>query len=178
VLSVEYTGEIADYDTRILTLSLLKGFFDRVSDDPVSFVNAPQVARERGIEVRESSSSTSHDFVNLITVRAGDRAIAGTLSGLHGDPRIVLVDDHKVDVPPARHMLIVRNEDVPGVIGVVGTVLGEAGVNIADMDVGQTADGTAAMMVLATGEAVGEDVLERLLGAGPIRSVHPISLRA
>ncbi len=177
-ISVEYTGEIADYDTRILTLSLLKGFFDRVSDDPVSFVNAPQLAKERGIEVRESSTSTSHDFVNLITVRAGSRAIAGTLTGLRGDPRIVMVDDHKVDVPPARHMLIVRNEDVPGVIGVVGTVLGESGVNIADMDVGQTADGTAALMVLATSVPADDDVLDRLRAADSIRSVHAISLSA
>ena len=87
--------------------------------------------------------------MNLITLRGGDHAMAGTLTGLQAKPRIVMVDDHAVDVPPADHMLVVRNDDSPGVIGLVGTVLGEAGVNIADMDVGQSPDGVAALMVLA-----------------------------
>jgi D-3-phosphoglycerate dehydrogenase / 2-oxoglutarate reductase len=76
--------------------------------------------------------------VNLITMRGGDHAIAGTLTGRRGEPRIVMVDDHTADVPPAAHMLVVRNDDRPGMIGLVGTVLGDAGVNIADMDVGRS----------------------------------------
>ena len=118
VLEIGYEGQLADSDTRILTLSVLKGVFGRVSEEPVSYVNAPRLAEERGIEVRESSSSTSRDYVNLVTIRGGDHSIGGTLVGLRGEPRIVMVDDHSVDVPPAEHMLVVRNDDVPGMIAV------------------------------------------------------------
>ena len=83
-LEIEYQGQLADYDTRILTLSLLKGFFGRISDEPVSYVNAPQLAEERGIAVRESKTTTAHDYVNLITVRGGEHALAGTLVGPAG----------------------------------------------------------------------------------------------
>ena len=176
ILTVEFQGQLADYDTRILTLSLLKGYFGRVSDEPVSYVNAPKVAEERGISVRESKTTTAHDYVNLITVRAAGHALAGTLVGLRGEPRIVMVDDHLVDVPPAKHMMIVRNDDRPGVIGLVGNVLGEAGLNIADMDVGQSPDGVAALMVISTTQPVPADVLERLRAEELIISAHAINL--
>lgn len=175
-LEVEYQGQIADYDTRILTLSLLKGYFGRVSDEPVSFVNAPQLAAEHGIEVRETATSTAQNFVNLITLRCGDHSLAGTLTGLRGEPRLVMVDEHSVDVPPAAHMLVIRNDDRPGMIGLVGTVLGEAGVNIADMDVGVAPSGASAMMLLATSESVDEAVLARLRSADGITSVHAVDL--
>src|SRR5690606_24474266 len=116
-LRLEYQGELADYDTRILTLSILKGYFGAIADEPVSYVNAPQLAKERGIEVRETRSSTAQDYVNLITIRGGDSAIGGTLVGLSGQPRLTMLDDHTVDVPPADHMLVIRNVDEPGVIG-------------------------------------------------------------
>ena len=139
-------------------LSVLKGVFGKVSEEPVSYVNAPRLAEERGIEVRESSSSTSRDYVNLVTIRGGDHAIGGTLVGLRGEPRIVMVDDHSVDVPPADHMLVVRNDDVPGMIAAVTGVVGEAGVNIDDMHLGRSEEGRAALMMLATDDAVSDDV--------------------
>ncbi len=175
-LEIEYQGAIAEYDTRILTLSLLKGYFGRVSDEPVSYVNAPKLAAEQGVAIRETTTTTAQDYVNLITVRAGDHAVAGTLSGLRGEPRIVMVDDHTVDVPPARHMLIVRNDDRPGVIGIVGSALGAAGVNIADMDVGQSPDGVAALMVLATAQPTPVEVQDQLRAEPGITSVHAIDL--
>ena len=85
-LEVEYQGQIAEYDTRILTLSLLKGFFSITSGEPVSYVNAPQVADEHGLEVRPTSTTTARDYVNLITVRLGEHSVAGTLQGLHAVP--------------------------------------------------------------------------------------------
>lgn len=173
-LQVSYEGEIGGYDTRILTLSLLKGFFGRLSDDPVSYVNAPKMAEERGIDVTESATTTAHNFVNLITVRGGEHSIAGTLVGLDGEARLVLVDDHRVDVPPANHMLVVRNDDRPGMIGRVGTIVGEAGLNIADMDVGQAPSGASAMMVLSTTEAVPASVCEQLRAVEGIVSVDAI----
>ncbi len=157
-LEVGYQGQLADSDTRILTLSVLKGVFGRVSDEPVSYVNAPRLAEERGVEVRESSSATSHEYINLITLRGGDHAIGGTLVGLRGEARIVMVDDHSVDVPPADHMLVVRNDDVPGMIAAVTGVLGDAGINIDDMHLGRSPEGAAALMILATDVEAPDDV--------------------
>ncbi len=173
-LEVSYEGEIGGYDTRILTLSLLKGFFGRISDDPVSYVNAPKMAEERGITVTETTTTTAHNFVNLITIRGGAHSLAGTLMGLDGEARLVMVDDHRVDVPPANHMLVVRNDDRPGMIGLVGTIVGEAGLNIADMDVGQAPNGASAMMVLSITGAVPAEVCERLRAIDGVVSVDAI----
>jgi D-3-phosphoglycerate dehydrogenase len=174
-LEIEYHGQLADYDTRILTLSVLKGVFAGVSDEPVSYVNAPQIAAERGVEVRDSSTSTTQDYVNLVTVRGGEHAIAGTLVGLKGDPRIVMIDDLSVDLPPARNMLIVRNDDVPGMIATVTAALRDAGINIGDMHLGHSPEGAAAMQVLATSEPVSAEVVENLRQADGIVSVHAIA---
>ncbi|MEY2460975.1 MAG: D-3-phosphoglycerate dehydrogenase / 2-oxoglutarate reductase [Acidimicrobiaceae bacterium] len=173
-LDVEYHGQLADYDTRILTLSVLKGVFGGVSEEPVSYVNAPQIAAERGVEVRESSTSATQDYVNLITVRGGDHAIAGTLVGLKGDPRIVMIDDLNVDLPPARYMLVVRNDDVPGMIATVTSALAAGSINIGDMHLGHSPAGAAAMQVLATNEPVPSEVVEALRRADGIVSVHAI----
>jgi D-3-phosphoglycerate dehydrogenase / 2-oxoglutarate reductase len=158
VLEIGYEGQLAESDTRILTLSVLKGVFGRVSEEPVSYVNAPRLAEERGVEVRESSTSTSHEYVNLLTIRGGGHAIGGTLVGLRGQARLVMLDDHSVDVPPADHMLVVRNDDVPGMIAAVTGVVGEAGVNIDDMHLGRSEEGKAALMILATDGPVPDDV--------------------
>lgn len=175
VLDLEYQGGIADYDTRILTLSALKGLFTAGgTDDPVSYVNAPQIAAERGLEVRESKTSTAHDYVNLVTLRGGDHAIAGTLSGIRGEPRIVMVDDHDVDVPFARTMVFVRNDDRPGMVGLIGTVLGETGVNISDMALGRSRHGSTAVMVLAIDQRLPPEAHERLNSAPGILAVHSV----
>ena len=173
-LEICYEGDLADYDTRILTLSVLRGLFGGLSDEPVTYVNAPQLAKDHGVDVREVSCSTPVDYVNLVTLRAGEHALAGTITGRRGDPRIVMVDDHMTDVPPAAHMLVVRNDDRPGMIGVVGTLLGEAGINIADMDVGRAAEAGSALMVIATTEPTPADLLERLRAVPGIVSVHPL----
>lgn len=174
VLEVEYAGQLADYDTRILTLAVLKGTFDSVTDEPVSYVNAPRLAADRGVEVRETSTATVHDYVNLITIRGGDHAIAGTLVGLRAEPRIVMLDDHTVDVPPAKHMLVVRNEDRPGMIAFTAAVLARAGVNIDDMHLGRSDRGEAALQVLATDVAVPPEVQAEILAGEGIVSVHAL----
>ncbi len=175
VIDITYAGEIADYDTRILTLSVLKGAFGRVSEEPVSFVNAPMLAKERGVEVRDTSSSTSHDYVNLITISGGHHAIGGSIVGARGEPAIVKIDDHTVDVPPADHMLVVRNDDRPGMIAVVAQTLADAGINIDDMHLGRsTTSGDASLMVLATSPAVPREVADALRATDGIESVHVI----
>jgi D-3-phosphoglycerate dehydrogenase len=175
-LDVEYQGGLADYDVSMLTLSLLKGMLGAASDEPVSFVNAPQLAKERGMTVREAKTSTAQDYVNLIVVRSAEHALAGTLFGLGGEPRVVMVDDHATEVPLSRHMLIVRNDDRPGMIGVVGGLLGDAGVNVADFRVGRSDTGAAAMMVLAVDDALTPEVIDRLRAADGIVSAHDIAL--
>ncbi|HVJ98755.1 MAG TPA: NAD(P)-dependent oxidoreductase [Acidimicrobiia bacterium] len=176
-IEVEYEGDLADYDCRVLTLSVLKGVLAPVVDEPVSFVNAPQLAELRGIAVRETKSSDARDYVNLIVVR-GDQGteVAATLFGKQQAPRIVSIDGHSVDMPPARHMLVVHNDDSPGVIGRVGTALGDAGVNISNMDVGQKASGEAALMVIATGEAVPTSLVEQVAQLAGVQSARAIDL--
>ena len=174
-LGVEYQGQLADYDTRILTLAVLKGLLGAGSEEPVSYVNAPQLAAERGVEVKETKTSAAHDYVNLITLRGGDHALAGSLFGLRAEARLVMVDDHTVDIPPARHMLVVRNEDRPGLIGLVGTTLGRAGVNVSDMDVGRSPSGEAALMVLSTDHPVPAPVLDELRSSPGVLHVATVS---
>ena len=137
---------------------MLKGFFG-ARQRRAGLLRQRAAARRGAAASRcaRPTTTTAHDYVNLITLRGGGHAIAGTLVGLKGEPRIVMVDDHTVDVPPAKHMLVVRNDDRPGMIGHVGSVLGEAGMNIADMAVGRSPEGV--------GRADGRVDL----GAGPTR---------
>ncbi|MEN3272402.1 MAG: D-3-phosphoglycerate dehydrogenase / 2-oxoglutarate reductase, partial [Actinomycetota bacterium] len=99
-IEVEYLGGLADHDTRILTLSVLKGVFGGMTEEPVSYVNAPQIAEQRGVEVREARSTSAQDYLNVITIRGGDHAVGGTLSGARNEARIVMLDEHTVEVPP------------------------------------------------------------------------------
>ncbi len=175
VLEIRTEGEIAGYDTRIIELAVLKGFFGAISDEPVTYVNAPQLAKESGVEIREVNSSTSANYVNLLTISGGGHSISGTLSGTRSEQRIVNIDDIPFDVPPADHMVVVANDDRPGVIGTVGTLLGNAGVNIADMDVSRVeGSGTAAMLIAPTA-VVPDDVLDALRGAPGILSVTSLT---
>jgi D-3-phosphoglycerate dehydrogenase / 2-oxoglutarate reductase len=175
VLEIEYAGQLADYDTRILTLSVLKGVFGRVTDEPVSYVNAPRIASERGVEVRDTSTATAHDYINLVTIRGGDHAIAGTLVGLRAEPRIVMLDGHTTDLPPAKNMLVVRNDDRPGMIAFVAGVLADAGVNIDDMHLGRSDRGEAAVQVIATDVAVPPEVRDAIRAGDGVVSVHVLS---
>ncbi len=168
-------GEIGAHDTRIVGLAVLKGLFSRVSSDPVTYVNAPQRAKDHGLELREVSSTTSEDYVNLVTVRGGGHSISGTLHWRRGEQRIVLVDGHTFDVPPVDHMVMITNDDRPGVIGTVGTLLGDAGINIADMDVGRSDTTGQAVMLIAPTSVVEPAVLDALRAAPGIVNVVVLS---
>jgi D-3-phosphoglycerate dehydrogenase len=177
-IEISYNGDLAGAGTGILTLSILKGLFGSTSDEPVSYVNAPALAASRGLSIEETSTITSHDYVNLITIRSGDHSVSGTLTGvgLRVEPRVVNVDDHAVEVPPAEHMLVVRNDDRPGMIGVVGQQLGEAGLSISSMAVGPNQDRVTALMVLSLDQPVPEGVLEKLASSEGILELHRINL--
>jgi D-3-phosphoglycerate dehydrogenase len=175
-LEISTEGEIAGYDTRILDLAVLKGFFGAISDEPVTYVNAPQLAQRHGVEVRDVSCATSADYVNLLTLRGGGHSMSGTLSGPRSDQRIVSIDDTPFDVPPVDHMVIIQNDDRPGVIGTVGTLLGDAGVNISDMDVSRVDGSGTAVMLIAPTAPVPPDTLEALRAAPGILGVTALSV--
>jgi D-3-phosphoglycerate dehydrogenase len=123
------------------------------------------------VDVRETKSSTATDFVNLVSVRGDGRSVSGAIVGRRGAQRIVEIDEHTFDVPPAPYMLMVTNDDRPGVIGTVGTLLGDAGVNIDDMDVGRTNEPGTAVMLIAPSAPVPADVVAALRTAPGITRV-------
>ncbi len=175
-IDIEFAGEIGGYDNKITELSVVKGLLKAISDSPVTYVNALDIAKDRGIKVRSITTTTTTDYVNVIAIRGGDHAIAGTLAGLKSEPRIVMVDENHVDLPPTEHMLVVRNDDRPGVIGRVGTILGEADVNIDDMNVGRGDYEMGALMVISTSVPVPPPVIDRLRAADGVDDVYAIDL--
>ena len=174
LLEVECQGALAGEDTRILTLSVLRGVFAAGTEEPVSYVNAPLLATQRGLEVRESSMTTAGDYSSQVTLRGGGHAASGTLSRA-GSERIVMVDDHAVELPFAPNLLVVRNDDRPGMIGLVGAAVGDAGVSITNMAVGQTAGGGTALMLLSTDRPVPSEVLGLLRAAAGILDLHYVA---
>ncbi|MGH2656463.1 MAG: phosphoglycerate dehydrogenase [Actinomycetota bacterium] len=179
-LAVDYVGRVAEADTRVLTLAAVKGALTGVVHEPVSYVNAPTIARERGLEVSERRSPESQDYVNLVVVRAsteaGDVAVGGTLVGPRNAERLVRVYDFDIDIAPAEHMVFFRYEDRPGVIGAVGTILGEAGINIASMEVGRKEAGGLALMCLTVDSPIPPEVLDRIVEAVGMKSARQVTL--
>jgi D-3-phosphoglycerate dehydrogenase / 2-oxoglutarate reductase len=152
-LRLTYFGALAQYDTRLLTVAALNGAFQGRSDQPVNYVNAPVIAAERGVEVREERSRSARDYTNLVRVEAvfdGEALrVAGTTIG--NDDRLWLVSalGFELDIELSPLLVVFRYDDVPGVIGKVGSYFGEAGVNIANMAVSRTRQGGQALMVLS-----------------------------
>jgi D-3-phosphoglycerate dehydrogenase / 2-oxoglutarate reductase len=179
-LAAEYFGEVAAHDTGVLTLAALKGALTGVVDEPVSYVNASLIARDRGLGVSEKRSPVSRDYVNLILLRAetdaGEVTVGGTLLGKRDDERLVRVYEFDIDMAPAEYMAFFRYEDRPGVIGKVGSILGEAGVNIASMEVGRREAGGLALMGLTVDSPIPEEALEQIVEAVGTKSARSIVL--
>jgi D-3-phosphoglycerate dehydrogenase / 2-oxoglutarate reductase len=174
-LAVTFAGQIADYDTRILRLAVLKGLLGAVHSEQVTYVNAPQLAEERAMVVTESKTSLSLDYRSKIELRTNcGHSLAGTIAGLRMEPRIVMVDDHAVEVPPSRHLLVVRNDDRPGMIGAVGVTMAKHEVNISNMALGRSDTGGSALMILDTDATVPAAALAELRAVSGILGVDPI----
>jgi D-3-phosphoglycerate dehydrogenase len=178
-LEITYQGELAGAGTKILTLCALKGLLSSTGHDGVSFVNAPQLASEHNLTFSEASLVASAEYVNLITVRSDGHAVSGTLMtiGTRVETRIVSVDGHAVEIPPAASMLVVHNDDRPGMIGRVGLALGEADISIASMAVGPDPESRTALMVLSTTTPTPAEVVEKLRDTDGIEDIHLITLR-
>jgi D-3-phosphoglycerate dehydrogenase len=176
-----YLGRIAEHDTRALTLAILKGILGRTVNEPVSFVNAPTLARERGITVSEMRSTVSQDYVSLVAIRAdtdeGPVSLQGTIVGKDSQ-RITRVDDFDVEVGPAPRMVFFQYVDRPGIIGKVGTILGDHDINIATMDVGRRGEGMDALMVLTVDSEVPPEVLGHVAGEIEARRIRAVDLPA
>jgi D-3-phosphoglycerate dehydrogenase len=164
-LDIEFQGGLAEHDTRVLSLAALKGLFATATDEPVSYVNAPQLAEERGLVVRSTSSAggrgAGSGYTNLLALRGGVHAVAGTMFG-DGEHRVVMVDDHDIELPLAHWMLLVHNDDRIGMVAAVATILAEAGCNIVDLKLGRSAAGGTAMMALSFEHPVPAGVMEAL----------------
>lgn len=169
-VDVEVHGALADHDTRLLTLAVLKGVWSVASDEPVSLVNAQQLAAERGLAVRSLTASAARDYVNVVTVRGGGHAVAGTVFG-EGPSRIVMVDDHDIELPLASSMLVVRNDDRVGMVATITRVLADAELNIVDLKLGRTGDGRTAMMAVSFDEPVPQAVLATLSATSGVLDV-------
>ena len=177
-VTVRYEGDIAGEDVDLVTASALKGVFTPL-EWQVNAVNAPQVAAERGIEVTETRSRQAEDFQSLVSVTVTDGETDLTVSGTlfaGDDPRLVSIDDFRVDAVPHGHMLVARNKDEPGVIGFIGTTLGDHDVNIAGMFNARQTIGGEALTVYNLDDPVSDDLATDLLGDDRITDVTYIAL--
>jgi D-3-phosphoglycerate dehydrogenase len=161
-LEIEVFGELAEYDTRLLTVAALNGAFQGHTDELVNYVNAPVVAADRGIEVVEGKRRSSRDFTNLVAVSADDVHVAGTAIGNDDRHWLVSALGFALEMELAPRMVLLRYDDVPGVIGRVGTLFGEAGVNIANMAVSRNREGDQALMALSIDSEAPVELLERV----------------
>ncbi|BBL78262.1 D-3-phosphoglycerate dehydrogenase [Rubrobacter xylanophilus] len=179
-LRIEYRGEIGAYDTRLLDVSVQKGLLTRMVHEPLNYVNTPILAKERGLKVETSKTSESSDYTNLVVARiesnGGESVVSGTLTGPRMQPRLVEALGHTLDIVPERHMLFIRNRDVPGMIGKVGTILGEHGINIGNMAVGRGEPGSRAAMAVTVDEPVPQEVIENLLKIPGFEDARAVTL--
>jgi D-3-phosphoglycerate dehydrogenase len=179
-LRIEYRGEVAGFDTRLLDVSAQKGLLAPMVLEPLNFVNTPILARERGLRLETSRLPESTDYTSLVVLRlageAGETVVSGTLSGPKMQPRLVEVMGFDLDVVPEKHMLFIRNEDVPGMIGKVGSILGDHGINIGNMAVGRGEPGSRAAMAVTVDDPVPEEVLETFLKTPGFNEARAVTL--
>ncbi|MDJ0621379.1 MAG: phosphoglycerate dehydrogenase [Desulfocapsaceae bacterium] len=176
---VEYSGELAELNTSPITVAFLKGLFTPILKDAVNYVNAPIIAKDRGIKVVEAKSERSYDFINVMsaTVRTsvGENVLVGTVFGKN-EPRLVRLNTFRLEALPAGPMLLVYNKDVPGVIGALGTTIGDGGVNISMMTVGREETSQQNIILLSTDKLISKELLGKVLSIENITDALPLEL--
>jgi len=178
-IRILYDGEISGFDVTALTVATLRGFLSPIMDIVVSYVNAPVIARERGIKVIESKSARAQDFTSLITLKVktsiGENQVSGTIFGRE-EPRFVRVNGFSIDVIPNGYLLISENYDKPGFIGAMCTLLGKRGVNIGQMHLGRESIGGRAISFINVDSLVPDEVIREISKLPDIISVTQVSL--
>ncbi|MBA2953554.1 phosphoglycerate dehydrogenase [Nocardioides sp. MAH-18] len=180
-VDVEVRGEITDYDVKVLELAALKGIFSDIVEQQVSYVNAPLFAAERGMAVRLVVDPDSPDHRNLITIRGtladgSQVSVSGTLVGIAQRERLVEVNEFDVDIEPTEHLAFFTYEDRPGMVGTVGGILGEVGVNIAGMQVSRQTRGGQALVALSVDTAIPAETLDDIQAAMSAASARAVNL--
>ncbi|MDH3360392.1 MAG: phosphoglycerate dehydrogenase [Desulfobulbaceae bacterium] len=164
-VNIEYIGDLAEMNSSPVTVAFLKGLFTPILGEAVNYVNAPMIAKDRGIRVVESKTSHSDDFTNLLLIRVktteGENVLAGTVFGKK-EPRLVRLNAFRMEALPIGPMLFVYNKNVPGVIGSLGTTIGTGGVNISRMTVGNEADQGRNVILLNTDKLIEKDLLQKV----------------
>lgn len=178
-VEVEYIGEQVETQVKPLTVALLKGLLTPILGEAVNYVNAPVLAAERGIAVTQTRGVTADDYANQIMCRVvttqETRLVAGALFS-QSQPRIVRIDDYPIDARPSGWAVVMQNRDVPGVIGHVGSLLGEHGVNIAEWRMGRNAPGELAFSFINVDSPVPDEVLAKLQAFAPVLEVRQVRL--
>ena len=178
-VQISYSGTVTEYDVTPLTTAMLKGLLTPILRDDVNFVNASYIAADRGIKVVESKSKTSEDFASLIMLKVksmeGVNIVSGTIFG-KTMPRILRINDFYLEAIPEGHILLIQNEDIPGVIGSIGTTLGKHKVNIGRMHVGQERAKKQNVVLLTTDVSVKDDILEKVRALDHVFSARRIEL--
>jgi D-3-phosphoglycerate dehydrogenase len=178
-ITVEYAGDAAEINSAPVTIAAIKGFLSPILLETINFVNAPFIARERGIEVKETKTKDSGDYQSVIGLRIrsehGESHVAGTLFSKK-DPRIILIDDFKVEIVPEGELLLMYNNDKPGVIGNIGTLLGENNINIARMHFGRETAGGTAISVVSIDSTPTPEIMQKIRTLPNILSVRQICL--
>jgi D-3-phosphoglycerate dehydrogenase len=178
-VEVIYSGDMAGQEVAPITTAVVKGLLDPILQETVNFVNAPLLARGRGIQVQQSVDGQEEGYSSLITVKVGtdreERTISGTLFGAH-DPRIVMIDGYRVDAYPAGYMFYVQHVDKPRVAGSVATLIGDHGINIATMQVGRREIGGRAIMVITVDGEIPGAIAGEIMKVPGVAGVKVISL--
>lgn len=178
-IMIEYRGDAADINSAPVTIAAIKGYLTPILEETVNFVNAQFITKERGIEIKETKSDDAGDYQSMITIRlkAKDKEsyFAGTLFSKK-DPRIVSVDNFKVEIVPEGELLFIYNNDKPGVIGNIGTLLGRNNINISRMHFGREAPGGTAISVVTIDTHATAQIIEEIKKLPNILSVKQITL--
>lgn len=178
-ITVEFRGTAAEINTAPVTIAAIKGFLTPILLETVNFVNAPIIAKERGIEVKEIKSNDAGDYNSMIALRIKAKGresyVAGTLFSKK-DPRVILIDEFKVEIVPEGELLLIYNNDKPGVIGSIGMLMGKNNINIARMHFGRESAGGMAISVVSIDSIPTPEVIEEIKRLPNILSVKQISL--
>jgi D-3-phosphoglycerate dehydrogenase len=177
-MELTFGGDVADLDTSLLKSSAIKGLLESISDVPINPVNAGMLAEARGLSISERKTPSTHNFTNLISLHVSttgeDRVVAGTV--VRGEPHIVRIDDYWIDFIAQGRLLVSQHEERPGILGRMGTLLGDAGINISFVQVGRMERGGPGLMVLGLDDPVPSHIIDDILTLPSIRTAQSVAL--